>query len=47
MTGNRKVMPSDWSRETSLEEINGDVLEADFGEVRGSHRNKGVSQAGI
>jgi hypothetical protein len=34
------------SAETGLEEING-VLEADFGGVRGSHANKGVSQAGI
>ena len=33
--------------ETGLAEINSDLLEADFWGVRGSHRNKGVSQAGI
>jgi len=41
------LRPSSRYPETGMEEINRDLPEADFGGVRGSHRNKGVSQAGI
>jgi hypothetical protein len=43
----RKRLPRSGFVQTGLEEINGDLLEADLWGVRGSHRNKGVSQAGF
>ena len=41
-----RYCPGDYP-ETGFEEIKGNLLEADLWGVRGSHRNKGVSQAGF